>query len=97
MTSIYVGNLSFNASDDDLLQAFGQHGKVASVNIIKDRETGRPRGFAFVEMPNGNEAAAAIQALNLAEIAGRKVTVNEARPKPDKPRGGGGGGPRRRY
>jgi cold-inducible RNA-binding protein len=98
MTSIYVGNLSYTATEADLQQAFSQHGEVASVNIVKDRETGRPRGFAFVEMPNGNEAATAIKELNLAEIAGRSITVNEARPKPDRPRrGGGGGGPRGRY
>jgi RNA recognition motif-containing protein len=101
MTSIYVGNLSYTATEDELLQAFSQHGEVASVNIIKDRETGRPRGFAFVEMPNGNEAATAIKELNLAEISGRSITVNEARPKEDRPRrsggggGGGRGGPRR--
>jgi RNA recognition motif-containing protein len=92
MTSIYVGNLSYTATEDDLRQAFSQHGEVASVNIIMDRETGRPRGFAFVEMPNGNEAATAIKELNLAEIAGRSITVNEARPKEDRPRRGGGGG-----
>ena len=97
MTSIYVGNLSTATTEDDLLQAFSQHGKVQTVNLIMDRETNRPRGFAFVEMPNNNEAAIAIKELNLAEIAGRKVTVNEARPKTDRPRGGGGGGGRRRY
>jgi RNA recognition motif-containing protein len=98
MTSIYVGNLSYTATEDDLRQAFAQYGEVSEVNIIKDRETGRPRGFAFVEMPNGTEAATAIKELNLAEISGRSVTVNEARPKANQPRrGGGGGGPRRRY
>ena len=91
MTSIYVGNLSYTATEDDLRQAFSQFGEVASVNIIKDRETGRPRGFAFVEMPNGTEAATAIKELNLAEISGRSVTVNEARPKANQPRRGGGG------
>jgi RNA recognition motif-containing protein len=98
MTSIYVGNLSYTATEDDLRQAFAQYGEVSAVNIITDRETGRPRGFAFVEMRNGAEAATAIKELNLAEIGGRSVTVNEARPKTDQPRrGGGGGGPRRRY
>jgi len=92
MTSIYVGNLAHSATEDDLRQAFSQHGTVSAVNIIKDRETGRPRGFAFVEMPDGAEAANAIQQLNLAEIAGRSITVNEARPKADRPRRGGGGG-----
>jgi cold-inducible RNA-binding protein len=92
MTSIYVGNLAFTATEDELRQAFSQFGAVGEVNVIKDRETGRPRGFAFVDMPNGEEAARAIQELNLKEIGGRAVTVNEARPKADRPRGGGGGG-----
>jgi len=99
MTSIYVGNLAYTATEEDLRQAFSQYGEVASVNIIMDRETGRPRGFAFVEMPNGTEAATAIKELNLAEISGRAVTVNEARPKTNQPRrgGGGGGGQQRRW
>ncbi len=92
MTSIYVGNLAHSATEEDLRQAFAQFGAVATVNIIKDRETGRSRGFAFVEMTDGGEAATAIKELNLREIAGRSVTVNEARPKADRPRGGGGGG-----
>jgi RNA recognition motif-containing protein len=91
MTSIYVGNLPTGATEDELMQAFSQHGKVSEVNIVKDRETGRPRGFAFVEMPNGNEAANAMKELNLTEIGGRSITVNEARPKADRPRRGGGG------
>ncbi len=86
---IFVGNLSTNATEEDLLQAFAQHGKVSDVSVVKDRETGRPRGFAFVEMPNANEAATAIKELNLMEISGRSITVNEARPRPDRPRGGG--------
>jgi RNA recognition motif-containing protein len=94
MTSIYVGNLAHSATEEDLRQAFSQYGAVASVNIIKDRETGRPRGFAFVEMPDGAAAATAIKELNLHEISGRSVTVNEARPKTDRPRRGGGGGRR---
>ncbi|MCC6125921.1 MAG: RNA-binding protein [Pirellulales bacterium] len=99
MTSIYVGNLSHNATENDLRDAFGQFGAVANVTIIKDRETGRPRGFAFVEMSDNGEAATAIQELNLKEINGRAVTVNEARPKADRParRGGGGGGGRGRW
>ncbi len=92
MTSIYVGNLSFDATEDDIREAFAAFGDVASVNIITDRETGRPRGFAFVEMPDGGQAKEAIEKVNLAEIAGRRVTVNEARPKTDRPRRGGGGG-----
>ncbi len=92
MTNIYVGNLSYNATDSDLREAFEQYGEVSAVNIIMDRETGRPRGFAFVEMPDAQAAKEAIDNLNLAEIAGRKVTVNEARPREDRPRGGGGRG-----
>ena len=94
MTSIYVGNLSHTATEDDLRNAFAAFGAVSNVTIIKDRETGRPRGFAFVEMSDNGEAATAIQELNLKEINGRAVTVNEARPKTDRParRGGGGGG-----
>ena len=92
VTNIYVGNLSFRATEDDLRGAFSPHGEVSSVNIIMDRETGRSRGFAFVEMPNPEDAQAAIEALNGQEIAGRGVTVNEARPREDRPRGGGGGG-----
>lgn len=92
MTNIYVGNLSFNATEEDLRAAFAAYGEVSSVNIISDRETGRSRGFAFVEMPDANQAREAIAKVNLSEIAGRKVTVNEARPKTDRPRGGGGGG-----
>jgi cold-inducible RNA-binding protein len=92
VTNIYVGNLSYQATEDDLRNAFGQYGEVSAVNIIMDRETGRPRGFAFVEMANAQEAAEAISRLNLQQIAGRAVTVNEARPKTERPRGGGGGG-----
>jgi len=91
VTNIFVGNLSYNATEDDLRSAFAQYGEVSSVNIIMDRDTGRPRGFAFVEMPNEGEARTAIDSLNQTEIAGRAVNVNEARPKADRPRGGGGG------
>jgi len=91
MKRIYVGNLSHTATDDDLRQAFAQYGVVSAVDIVKDRETGRPRGFAFVEMADGSEADNAIKQLNLAEIGGRSITVNEARPKTDRPRRGGGG------
>ena len=96
MTNIYVGNLSFDATEEDLRQAFAEHGEVSSVNIITDRETGRPRGFAFVEMPDGEQAKEAIEKVNLTEIAGRSVSVNEARPKRDRPRRGGGGRRERR-
>jgi hypothetical protein len=92
VTQIYVGNLAYGATEDDIRQKFSEFGQVSAVNIITDRQTGRPRGFAFVEMPNAAEAKQAIESLNLQEIAGRAVTVNEARPKPDRPRKGGGGG-----
>ena len=100
MTNIYVGNLSFNATEEDIRQAFAEYGEVSSVNIIQDRETGRSRGFAFVEMPDGEQAKEAIEKVNLSEIDGRSITVNEARPKRDRPRrsgGGGGGGRRERW
>jgi RNA recognition motif-containing protein len=88
VTNIYVGNLSFRATEDEIRSAFSTHGDVTSVNIIMDRETGRSRGFAFVEMPNAEEAKAAIDSINGKEIAGRGVTVNEARPRTERPRGG---------
>ena len=90
MTKIYVGNLARAATEADLRNAFGQHGNVAEVSIVTDRETGRSRGFAFVEMPDSQEAANAMKALNLAEISGRSITVNEARPRTERSRGGGG-------
>ncbi len=91
--NIYVGNLSFDATENDVRQAFEAHGAVSSANLIMDRETGRPRGFGFVEMPNDEEARKAITAINETEIAGRAVKVNEAKPREDRgPRGGGGGG-----
>ena len=96
MASIYVGKLADATTENDLLEAFGRHGTVTKVTIIKDRETGRPRGFAFVDMADNQAAATAIKELNLAEIAGRSITVNEARPKTDRPRRGGGGGRQRR-
>lgn len=86
--NIYVGNLSFNATENDLESSFSEYGDVASVNIIKDRDTGRSRGFAFVEMRDSRDAQQAIEAINLREIQGRCVTVNEARPRDDR-RGGG--------
>jgi cold-inducible RNA-binding protein len=95
MTSVFVGNLSHTATEDHLRQAFSEFGSVSAVNIVKDRETGRPRGFAFVEMPDSNAAANAIKQLNLREIDGRPITVNQARPKADAPRRGGSGGRRR--
>jgi RNA recognition motif-containing protein len=88
-TKLYVGNLSFNTSTQDLEQMFGEFGTVQSANIIEDRETGRSRGFAFVEMSSKEEGQSAIEALNGKEIDGRNLTVNEAKPRED--RGGGGG------
>ena len=91
MTSIYVGNLSYGASEDELNQLFAAHGEVSRVNIVMDRETGRSRGFGFVEMSDPSAAKAAIEAVNGTELGGRTLVVNEARPKTDRPRGGGGG------
>lgn len=92
MKNIYVGNLPFSATEAELQQLFESHGAVSRVNVVMDRETGRPRGFAFVEMTNENEGNAAIDALNGSQVGGRALTVNEARPR--EPRGGGGGGGR---
>jgi RNA recognition motif-containing protein len=88
---LYVGNLSYNVTDDQLTQMFAAHGSVTSAQVIMDRDTGRSKGFGFVEMGNDQEAQAAITAMNGQEVDGRTLTVNEARPKTDGPRGGGGG------
>ncbi len=88
--NLYVGNLPFSTTDDDLAQAFGQFGTVVKAQVIQDRETGRSRGFGFVEMSDGHEAA--IQAMNGADFQGRRLTVNEAKPREERPRGGGGYG-----
>jgi RNA recognition motif-containing protein len=90
LKNIYVGNLPFSTTEAELQELFESHGAVSRVNLVMDRETGRPRGFAFVEMANDNEGNAAIEALNGTQIGGRSLTVNEARPR--QPRGGGGGG-----
>jgi hypothetical protein len=92
MTNIYVGNLSFRQTEEELRTTFESYGTVASVKIVIDRETGRSRGFAFVEMPNAEEAQQAIEGLNNQSVGGRQITVNEARPKPAGGGGGGGGG-----
>jgi RNA recognition motif-containing protein len=93
MTKIYVGNLPWSIDDDKLGELFESHGDVASANVITDRETGRSRGFGFVEMNDGAMASKAIEALNGTQIDGRALNVNEARPRPDRGgRGGGGGG-----
>src|SRR5579871_1048299 len=90
MVNIYVGNLSYEATQDDLRQAFEKHGEVSSVSIIMDKMTGRSRGFGFVEMPDPGAGQAAVSALNLQEIRGRAMTVNEARPKTENSNRGGG-------
>src|SRR3954464_3783499 len=92
---LYVGNLSYNVTSSDLEQLFAQHGTVTSAQVINDRDTGRSKGFGFVEMASDDEATAAIAAVNGQEHDGRTLTVNEARPKEE--RGGGGGGGRGGY
>ncbi len=89
MLKIYVGNLSFQTTEDDLRNLFAEHGQVDSVAIITDRDTGRSRGFGFVEMGDDGEARAAIEALNGKELQERTLTVNEARPRPPRDSGRG--------
>ena len=91
MKNIFVGNLSFDATEDSVRALFERHGTVNSARIMTDRETGRSRGFAFVEMANEGEADQAISALNGYTLDGRALNVNEARPKPERSFGGGGG------
>jgi len=97
MKNLFVGNLSFQTKESELTELFQGFGQVTRVHVAVDRETGRARGFAFVEMPNDDEAAKAIAGLNGKEVGGRAIKVNEARPKADRPpargnRGGGGRG-----
>ena len=87
--NIYVGNLSYEVTEDDLKQAFEAHGEVSTANVISDKFTGRSRGFGFVEMPKEDEARAAIEALNGMDLKGRTLNVNEARPRNDRSRGRG--------
>jgi RNA recognition motif-containing protein len=89
---LYVGNLSYDVDSSSLQEMFAQHGTVESAEIISDRETGRSKGFGFVQMGSDSEAAAAISAMNGQEYGGRPLTVNEAKPREDRPRSGGGGG-----
>ena len=96
MKNIFVGNLSFGATEDAVRSMFEAYGTVEKVNLITDRDTGQPRGFAFVEMTNNAEADRAIAELNGRELDGRALNVNEARPKTDRGFGGGGGGGRGR-
>lgn len=90
--NIYVGNIAYQASDEGLRAAFEAYGTVESARIIMDRETGRSKGFGFVEMSDDEQGKAAIEGLNGADMEGRPMRVNEARPREDRPRGGGGGG-----
>ena len=102
-TKLFVGNLSFNTTENDLQDLFGAHGPVTAVDLIMDKFSGKSRGFAFVTMETKEGAQAAIQALNGKDLNGRDLTVNEARPREDRPRSGGfgggrgGGGERRDY
>ena len=92
-TKLFVGNLSFNATQEQLRDLFAAHGTVVEVDVIKDKFSGRPRGFAFVTMETKEAADAAVQSINCKDIDGRALTVNEARPREDRPpRSGGGGG-----
>ncbi|MCU0772073.1 MAG: RNA-binding protein [Verrucomicrobia bacterium] len=96
---LFVGNLSFQTTENELHDAFAAHGTVMEANLMVDRMTGRPRGFGFVTMSSPEEAQKAIDALNGAQLGGRAITVNIARPREERPGGGGGGGrgPRREY
>jgi len=96
-SKLYVGNLAYSVRDEDLQQQFGAHGTVVSAKVMMDRDTGRSKGFGFVETGSPAEAQAAIQALNGQSMGGRALTVNEARPKEDRPAGVGYGGGRNRY
>ena len=90
MKNIYVGNLDFGATEDEVRALFEPHGAVDQVTLVRDRDSGQSRGFAFVEMTNDGEAAAAIAAVNGANLGGRSLNVNEARPKAERAGGGGG-------
>jgi cold-inducible RNA-binding protein len=96
-TKLFVGNLSFNTTENALHDAFAAHGTVVEANLMVDRMSGRPRGFGFVTMSTPEEAQKAIAAMNNAQLDGRNLTVNIARPKEERPPGGGGRGPRREY
>lgn len=97
--NIYLGNLSYRSGEADIKAAFENYGTVSTVNIITDRETGRSKGFGFVEMPNDSEALAAIEGLNGTDMGGRNINVNQARPREERSSNGGGGkfGGGRRY
>jgi len=93
--NIYVGNLSYRLTEDDLLNAFSKYGEVTSANIVTDKYSGQSKGFGFVEMPTEDQGEAAIKELDGALLDGRNIKVNKASPKGDKPAGGGGGRSRR--
>jgi RNA recognition motif-containing protein len=97
MKNLYVGNLPHSTTEDELRNLFQPHGAIEKVSMVTDRETGRSRGFAFVEMTDAGEAEKAIAALSGTELGGRALTINEAKPKTDRPRGGGGGGGGKRF
>jgi RNA recognition motif-containing protein len=97
LKNIFVGNLSFNTSEDELRQLFSAYGQVDRVSIMTDRDTGRSRGFGFVEMANAEDGEKAIAALNGSQLGGRTLNVNEARPKPERSGGGGGRGREREH
>ena len=94
---LFVGNLSFDTTENDLQDAFAAHGTVIETNLMMDRTTGRPRGFGFITMNSPEEAQKAIAALNGSQLGGRALTVNIAKPREERPAGGGGGGGRREY
>jgi RNA recognition motif-containing protein len=95
--NIYVGNLAYSVTEDQLREAFGQFGEVSSAKVISDRETGQSKGFGFVEMPDDSAAQSAIDALNETALNGRNIRVNQARPRENRPSFGGGGGGGRRW
>jgi RNA recognition motif-containing protein len=95
--NIYVGNLPYSVTDADLRETFAQYGEVTSVQLISDKFTGESKGFGFVEMANNSQADAAIKGLNGSAMKGRNITVNQAKPRTDRPSHGGGGGGGRRY
>ena len=90
MMNLYVGNLPYSTTEEDLREAFGNFGEVSSVSVITDKFSGRSKGFAFVEMPDNSEADAAIKALNESDMGGRNIKVNQAKPRGDRPSGGRG-------
>ncbi|MGA9529141.1 MAG: RNA-binding protein [Terriglobales bacterium] len=95
MKNLYVGNLPHSTTEAELRNVFEPHGAIEKITLVTDRDTGRSRGFAFVEMTNASEADKAIAALNGTDLGGRPLTINEAKPKTDRPRTGGGGGGQR--